>query len=220
VSLHSSDTTRSKRKFERDIRSCGVQVEEYHGDNGIFKAREFREELITKGQSIDFSGVGAHHQNRISEQNIRTVTECARTMIQHLHFHWPDEFHQELWPFALYYACWLHNGKPNRDSGLAPVEIFCGVKGACKDLQRGRPSGAKGFILHAKLQDGRQIPKWEPRAREAQFMGFSQERSSTIGLFRNVQTNHASPQFHVVYHELFRLFATQALRNRTELSCF
>jgi hypothetical protein len=42
VSLRASDTIGSKRKFERDIRTCGIQVEAYHGDNGIFKAKEFR----------------------------------------------------------------------------------------------------------------------------------------------------------------------------------
>jgi hypothetical protein len=101
---------------------------------------------MTKGQGIDFSGVGAHHQNGVANRHIHTATECARAMMQHLHLHWPDKFHQDLWLFALDYASWLHNYKPKRDSGLAPIKkyLFCGVKGAYKDLQRGhKPSGQK-----------------------------------------------------------------------------
>jgi hypothetical protein len=203
VSLRASDTIRSKRKFERDIRSCGVTVEEYHGDNGIFRAKEFREELMKHGQSIDFSGVGAQHQNGVAERNIRTVTEMARAMMQHAHMHWPDQFSQDLWPFALDYACWIHNRKPQRDSGIAPTELFCGVKGACRQLLRTRVWGSPGFILDPKLQDGKKIPKWQPRAREGQFMGFSLEHSSTVGLFRNLRTQSVTPQFHVVFDELF-----------------
>jgi hypothetical protein len=155
------------------------------------------------GQSIDSSGVGAKFQNGVAEQNIQTVTEMARAMMQHAHMHWPDQFSQDLWPFALDYACWIHNRKPQRDSGIAPTEIFCGVTGASKQLVRSKVWGSPGFILDPKLQDGHKIPKWQPRARESQFLSFCMEHSCTMGPFRNICTQAVSPQFHAVYNELF-----------------
>jgi hypothetical protein len=127
----------------------------------------------------------------------------TRAMMQHAHMHWPEEFSQDLWLFALDYACWIHNQKPQRDSGLTPIEIFCGVKGASQQLQHTRVWGCPRFILDPKLQDGKKIPKWNPLARGAQFLGFSMEHSSTVGLFRNLVTQCVSPQFHAVFDEKF-----------------
>jgi hypothetical protein len=41
-------------------------------------------------QTIDFSRTGAHHQNGIAEQNIKTVVEWAQVMVLHSAIHWPD----------------------------------------------------------------------------------------------------------------------------------
>ena len=53
------------------------------------------------------------------------------------------------------------------------------------------------------MQDGMKIPKWEPRSRGAQFVGYSPLHSSTVGLVRNLRTGNISPQFHVVYDDFF-----------------
>ena len=45
VSLRATDTVISKRAFERSAKSCGVKVEKYHGDNGVFKSKEFTDSL-------------------------------------------------------------------------------------------------------------------------------------------------------------------------------
>ncbi len=58
-------------------------------------------------------------------------------------------------------------------------------------------------MLSPTLQDGKKIPKWTPKARRGQFLGFSRNHSSTIGLLRNLRTGSISPQFHVVFDELF-----------------
>ena len=43
-----------------------------------------------------------------------------------------------------------------------------------------------------------------------QFLGFSRNHSSTIGLLRNLQTGSISPQFHVVFDELWvELFVSE-----------
>jgi hypothetical protein len=62
VSLGASDTIRSKRKFERLLHQAGLTLKEIHTDNGVFKSREFEADLLASGQTIRFSGVGAHHK--------------------------------------------------------------------------------------------------------------------------------------------------------------
>ena len=206
VSLRATDTVISKRAFERNAKSCGVKVQKYHGDNGVFKSKEFLDSLTKTpdpDQEFKFSGVGAHHQNGVAERNIRTVTEKARTMMQHSFIHWPDEFQVQLWPFALDYACWLHNHTPSNTHGWAPLELFCGTQVDCQHLQRARVWGCPSYVLSPTLQDGKKIPKWAPRAGRGQFLGFSKQHSSMIGILRNIQTGSITPQFHVVFDELF-----------------
>jgi hypothetical protein len=91
VTLGGSDTVRSKRSFEQECREYQVSVHEYHGDNGVFKAESFAESLESKGQTIHFSGTGAHHQNAVAERAIRTSTERARTLMVHAAIHWPEQ---------------------------------------------------------------------------------------------------------------------------------
>ena len=201
VSLRATDTVISKRAFERVAESCGKKIKSYHGDNGVFKSNEFGADLVD--QELDLSGVGAHHQNGVAEYSIRTVTEKARAMMQHAFLHWPDAFEVDLWPFALDHACWLHNHTPKFSHGWAPIEIFCGTQVACQHLQRIRVWGCPAYVLSPTLQDGKKIPKWVSKARRGQFLGFSRNHSSTIGLLRNLQTGSISPQFHVVFDELF-----------------
>jgi hypothetical protein len=75
VSLRVTDTVISKRAFERAAKSCGMKIQCYHGDNGIFKSSEFLDALTKLEQQLKFSGVGAHHQNGIAERLIRTITD-------------------------------------------------------------------------------------------------------------------------------------------------
>ena len=49
------------------------------------------------------------------------------------------------------------------------------------------------------MQDGMKIPKWDPRSRGAQFVGYSPLHASTVRLVRNLRTGNISPQFYVVY---------------------
>ena len=53
------------------------------------------------------------------------------------------------------------------------------------------------------MQDGMKLPKWDPRSRGAQFVGYSPLHASTVGLVRNLRTGNISLQFHVVYDDYF-----------------
>ena len=121
VSLRAGETIQSKRRFEREATQFGVKVKSYRADNHPFGSNEFRAELDSHGQDIDFSGVGAHHQNAVAERSIQTVTWWARAMLLHAVIMWPDAADLELWPFALSHAVYLWNNLPRKDHGLSPV---------------------------------------------------------------------------------------------------
>jgi hypothetical protein len=201
--LRANETIQSKRAFEREAKLCGVRIQTYHADNGIFKSQEFTSDLLRLDQTITLSAVESHHQNGVAERAICTVTERARAMLHCAILHWPDETETDLWPYALDYATWLYNHTPSSTHGWAPIELFCGVQFNCSHLQRVKVWGCPTYVLSPTLQDGRKIPKWAPRSRRGQFLGFSTQHSSLIGLIRNPSTQHVSPQFHVVHDELF-----------------
>ena len=204
VSLKIGETLQTKRAFERFAAECGVTVKSYRADNAPFAAKEFTADLDAKGQTIDYSGTGAHHQNGVAERAIQTVTRWARAMLLHAVIHWPDQADLELWPFALEYAVYLWNNMPNRESLLAPIELFASSKfDSYEFLQRAHVFGCPTYVLDPKLQDGKKLPKWSPRCRRGQYLGPSPSHSTTIGRILNLMTGHVSPQFHVVYDDQF-----------------
>jgi Reverse transcriptase (RNA-dependent DNA polymerase) len=210
VSLGTSDTLLSKTAYEQHCLEAGVRIKSFHTDNGTFTSRQFKDELARCGQTITFSGTGAHHQNGVAERAIRTVTSMSRAMMLHMEQHWPDEAAQDLWPFAMDYASWLYNHTPGRESNLAPIEIFTSVKLGCQQIQRAKVFGSPAFVLDPRLQDGRKIPKWDPCSARGQFLGFSHEHSSTVALVRNVNTGSVTPQYHVVHDETFSTVTVSA----------
>jgi hypothetical protein len=63
--------------------------------------------------------------------------------------------------------------------------------------------GCPVFVLEAKLQNDQKLPKWNRRAQMGQFVGFSDEHSSLVANVRHLTTNFISPQFHLVFDDLF-----------------
>ena len=203
VSLNAAETIRAKNSFEREARNHGIHITGYRGDNGVYRSNDWRQDLHFKGQTMEYSGVGAHHQNGIAERAIRTISESARSMLLHAALHWPDGTTLDLWPFAVDYAVYIWNRLPRADNGLAPVEVFYGVKQDHSILSRIRVWGCPSYVLDPVIQDGKKLPRWQPKSRRGQFMGMSKLHSSTIGMIRNLRTGSISPQFHVVYDEWF-----------------
>jgi hypothetical protein len=156
VSLRAGETVRAKRAFEQFAKQHGVNVRSYRADNLPFNSKEFRDDLALQDQTIDFSGVGAHHQNGVAERSIQTVTQWARTMMLQASIHWPDASDLELWPFALAHAVYIWNHLPKRDSLMSPIEIFSGTKvDNYARLQRSHVWGCPVYVLDPKLQDGK-----------------------------------------------------------------
>lgn len=205
VSLRGSDTLKGKHAFEQFASDVGVDIRKYHGDNGIFKASDWINDCQNrpKPQKTDYSGSGAHHQNGIAERAIRTILGSARTMMLYSAMHWPEEHDMCLWPLAVDYACWIWNHTPKMNGNIAPIEVFTQSKLPDDILKSVRVWGCPAYVLHPKLQDGKKIPKWEPRSRRGKFMGFSPDHSLRIGNILNLNTGKITPQFHVVFDDWY-----------------
>ena len=216
VSLRTGETLQAKHKFEQLAREYGVTIKAYHADNSPFGNADFVRSIEDNGQTIKFSGVGAHHQNGVAEQTIKTISSWARTMLLHATIHWPEQNHLPLWPYAFEHAVFLWNNLPGRTSGLAPIELFTNVSLTSFDhLQRSHVWGCPTYVLDPKLQDGKKLPKWQACARRGQFLGISPDHSSTIGRILNLRSGFISPQYHVIYDHLFGVGANSSVFPRT-----
>lgn len=205
VSLRVGETLQGKHAFERYARSFGVKIQSYRADNHPFSAAEFVKDLDTLDQNLTFSGVGAHHQNGVAERGLQTVVSWARTMMMHQLIHWPDAFDPALWPFALEQAVFLWNNMPKETGGLSPLEIFSGTKHAShRAVEQARVWGCPVYVLDPKLQDGKKLPKWSKRSRLGVYLGVSPQHSYSVGKVLNLTTGAVSPQYHLVYDELYQ----------------
>ncbi len=204
VTTTTGETLASKREFEREAADLGVKIRSYRADNLVFDSELFTEDVQACGQTIDYSGVGAHHQNGVAERAIQTITNWARAMMMHQLIHWPEQFSPDLWPFAIDQAVHIWNNLPRTDTGLTPLEMFSGqtrpTNGA---IQRARVWGCPVYVLDPTLQDQKKIPKWNPRSRLGVYLGCSPSHHNTVGRILNPTTGYISPQFHVAYDEKF-----------------
>ena len=202
VGFSATETIRAKQNFEQLAGSHGVPIQSYLGDNGAFKAHAFERHIRESNQQIKYCGVNAHHQNGIAERSIRTVSEKARAMLLHAAIHWKDGVSSNLWPMAVQYAAYQYNHLPN-STGHAPADLFTGSTFPRHKLFQMHTWGCPVYVLDPKLQQGKKLPRWDPRARRGMFVGFSSVHSSDVPLVLNLQTGHISPQFHVVFDDDF-----------------
>ncbi|KAL7465130.1 hypothetical protein ACHAXS_005455 [Conticribra weissflogii] len=122
----------------------------------------------------------------------------------HLQLHWPEHAQLHLLPQAVEYAVWVYNRLPKLHHGLSPLEIWSGIRSSHDDLRRAHVWGCPVYVLKLKMQDGHQIPKWNSKARQGLFVGFSTEHSSLVPLVLNLRTGRISPQFHVIFDDSFQ----------------
>ncbi|MGH7955171.1 MAG: hypothetical protein ACREOZ_04345, partial [Gloeomargaritales cyanobacterium] len=194
----------------------GVQIKAYHADNGIFTSQQFKQHLEGQFQDLSLSGVGAHHQNGVAERAIKTVVASARTMMLHATLRWPEEADETLWPLALGYSAYLWNITPKPNcGGHSPLALFSSVLSEhpmwSPVLHNTHVWGCPSYVLDPTLQDGKKLPKWQPRSRQGMFVGVSPEHASTIGDILNLRTKSITPQFHhVVYDDDFTTVSSTA----------
>jgi hypothetical protein len=63
--------------------------------------------------------------------------------------------------------------------------------------------GCPLYVLDPKTQQGKKLPRWEPRSKRGIFVGLSQQHASEVPLVLNLGTGSITTQFHVVFNDLF-----------------
>ncbi len=133
----------SSSHFEHYVSSFGMDASLYHTNNGIFASKEFVAASKANGQTIDYSGVCAHHQNGSAEQAANYLIDSLYHVNAFCH-HWSLESGSILllWPFAMEHPVCLWKNLPSQGNGLLPLEICCQQKASsectiCKDHMSG-----------------------------------------------------------------------------------
>ena len=145
--------------------------------------------------------MGAHGQNGVAERVIQTVVHSVRNMMLHQALLWPEKFDMRLWPFALEHTTHLWNHMPktgdysinNIFPGVAPIEAYTGTKINLETLKNEHTWGCPAYVMDPKLQDGKNIPKWDFMTRQGQYLGKSPKHASSIGLIRSLKIGFISP---------------------------
>jgi hypothetical protein len=115
---------------------------------------------MNKDQKIDYSGMGAHHQDGVSERVIPTVISWTCTMLLRQVIHWPSEARLDLWSFALHQAIYLWNNMSRRGILMSPIELFTGTSFVnYAHLQRAHVWGCLVYVLDPTFQDGKKLPR-------------------------------------------------------------
>jgi hypothetical protein len=210
LGFSSSETIRAKQNFEQVALGYGVLVEDYLTDNGIFSRTKFVDHIRQHNQQIHYCGVNAHHKNAIAERAIRTVSELSHALLLHASAHWPDGLDGTLWPMAVDHAVYLYNTLPNRH-GICPADLFTGSTIPRHKLRELHVWGCPVYVLDPTLQQGKKLPRWQPRSRRGVFLGYSPHHSSDVPLVLNLQTGSISPQFHVVFDDTFSTVSSLAV---------
>ena len=155
-------------------RRHGVKIENYHADNGIFKAHVWVEACEKDGQRITYAGVNAHHQNGVAERRIRELQELARAMLIHANSRWKSDITANLWPYAIRMASDAVNHTPSFQDPTrrTPTEIFTGSRVA-GNPKHWKPFGCPVYVLDNALQGRNPFHKWKHRARPGIYLGKS-----------------------------------------------
>jgi hypothetical protein len=59
------------------------------------------------------------------------------------------------------------------------------------------------YVLDPTLQEGKKLPRWEPRSRRGVFVGLSTIHASRVPLLLNLANGSITPQCHVVFDDRF-----------------
>ncbi|KAI2496051.1 hypothetical protein MHU86_18472 [Fragilaria crotonensis] len=198
------ETVDGKKAFERYAKRHGITVENYHADNGIFKARLWTDTCAKDGQGLTFAGVNAHHQNGIAERRIRELQEMARSMLIHASSRWPDGVTANLWPYAVRVANEAINNTPclQDKERRSPTEIFTKTK-VVSNPKHWKPFGCPAYVLDNSLQGQQPFHKWKSRSKVGIYIGTSPHHGRNVALVLDRETALVSPQFHVAFDAAF-----------------
>ena len=196
------ETIDAKEAFERYAAQHGVSVHHYHGDNGRFQDNDWTRHLAKHGQTMSFSGVGAHFQNGVAEKRIRDLQDAARTMILHSQRRWPNAIDAHLWPYAVRLACDIDNNTPRIKTAETPIERFSSIPVQPR-TKHYHHFGCPVYVLDGDIQQGKKGKKWANRSRVGIYLGNSPRHARSVALVLNLATGLVSPQYHVTFDDAF-----------------
>ena len=143
-----------------------MNIKHYHADNGRFGEKKFTDDVKACSQRITFCGVGAHHQNGITENAIKQLTLISRTLLVHAQDLWPEYITTMMWPLALKAAQDRLNQLNVDLNGSTPDMRYSGVSALTLRLRDFHTWGCPCYVLDSRLQTNpKGVSKWEPRAR-------------------------------------------------------
>jgi hypothetical protein len=111
VNLTSESTVTSKHKCESAFDEFGIQIKQFAADNHPFCSKAWVSDCAVQLQRpTRHSGVRAHH-HILAERQIQTTFNWSRANLLHFVLHWPQmaKNRDNLWPFAVDYAVYMHN---------------------------------------------------------------------------------------------------------------
>ena len=198
------ETVEGKMAFEAFSHRHGVKIENYHADNGIFKAYKWIDACKRDGQEMTFAAVNAHHQNGIAERRIRELQELARAMLTHANARWSETITANLWPYAIRNASEAINHTPSFQDAdrRSPIELFSNSKVATNP-KHWKPFGCPTYVLSNELQGNRPFHKWARRSKAGIYLGRSPQHGRNVALVMDRETALVSPQFHIAYDATF-----------------
>jgi len=206
VNLTCESTVASKHLCENVFDDYGIHIKQFAADNHPFRSKPWVADCAVQLQRpTRHSGVGAHHQI-LAERQIQTTFNWSRANLLHFVLHWPQmaKNRDNLWPFAIDYAVYIHNHLPSLDKRLSPLERLTDtIFDNHNHLTRAHVFGCPVYVLDPRLQDSSTIPKWSMRSRRGIYLGVSKHHSSTVHLVLNPETGVISPQYHCIFDDTF-----------------
>ena len=107
--------------------------------------------------------MGVHHQNGVSDNEIKNLFRIARTMTIHDALRWNDASEKSLCTMSMTHAVHLHNHTPHIFSGMPPDEVWTRSKYSHSDLHNDHPWGFSTYVLEPIMQDGKKLSNWMTR---------------------------------------------------------
>jgi hypothetical protein len=125
----------------------------------------------------------------------------ARALILHASMHWKDGIDASLWNMAVNHSIHIYNNTP--DKGVTPADIFTGSTVHRHRLLDLHVWGCPVYVLDRQMQQGRKLPRWQPRSRRGVNLGLSLQHSSEVPLVLNLTTGSIYKQYNVFLNDQF-----------------
>ena len=171
------ETLTAKQAFELFASSHGVQILNYHADNGVFRANNWIKACQSdpNPQGMTFAGVDTHHTNGLTNRQIRDIQDNGRAMMIHATHKWKTHTTINLWPYALRLANQSYNNTPllGLSEGKTPTELFTATE-VDDNPKHWHPFGCPAYVLTPQLRSGACIHnKWKQISELSIYLGTS-----------------------------------------------